>query len=148
MTVMEQNPDTPAPQSYCLDEQIGFILRRATQRHLSIFAHAMPDLTPMQFAVLAKLSEAGAISQNALGRLTAMDAATIKGVVDRLVGRGLLVTRRDERDKRRTIVDLSQSGRELYTALEKTAHEITKKTLAPLDASNRQTLLSLLKQLE
>jgi len=144
---MDQKQNTPATPGYCLDEQIGFVLRRATQRHLSIFARAMPKLTPMQFAVLAKLSEAGALSQNALGRLTAMDAATIKGVVDRLVVRDLLVTGRDETDKRRTIVDLSDSGRATYERLEKSAREISCATLAPLKDRERDLLLDLLKRL-
>ena len=41
------------------------------------------------WAVLAKLTETGPCAQNVLGRLTAMDVATIKGVIDRLTARGL-----------------------------------------------------------
>ena len=69
---------------YRLDDQIGFLLRRANQRHLSLFAEVIPELTTTQLAALAKLHEQGAMSQNQLGRATAMDAATIKGVVGRL----------------------------------------------------------------
>ena len=64
---------------YRLEEQIGFKLRVANQKHLEIFAHEMPDLTPRQFAVLARLTEDGPLSQNHLGRQVAMDAATTKG---------------------------------------------------------------------
>ena len=39
---------------------------------------------------LAKLLEVGPCSQNHLGRLIYLDAATIKGVVDRLSARGFL----------------------------------------------------------
>jgi cobyrinic acid a,c-diamide synthase len=66
---------------YVLDDQIGFVLRRVTQRHLAIFSDAIPEVTTTQFAALAKLAELGPLSQNHLGRVTAMDAATIKGVV-------------------------------------------------------------------
>ncbi len=97
--------DDHAP--YRLDDQVGFLLRRASQRHLAIFSRKIPELTSMQFATLAKLNEAGALSQNALGRLTAMDAATIKGVVDRLGKRGLVQTENDKTDRRRTIVSLT-----------------------------------------
>jgi hypothetical protein len=70
-------------EPYVLDEQVGFALRQAQQRHTTIFAAKMiEDLTPTQWAALAKLRELGDCSQNHLGRLTAMDAATIKGVVD------------------------------------------------------------------
>lgn len=54
--------------AYALQEQVGFILRKANQRHLSIFAARISDLTPPQFAALAKLHEVGPTSQNQLGR--------------------------------------------------------------------------------
>ena len=79
--------------SYRLEDQVGLYLRRAGQRHAAIFAeHMGDDLTPTQWAALVKLAELHSVSQNLLGRETAMDAATIKGVVDRLCKRGLLAT--------------------------------------------------------
>ena len=133
--------------SYRLDRQVGFILRRASQRHLSIFSELIPEVTPTQFAVLAKLVETGALSQNALGRITAMDAATVKGVVDRLVKRGLLTTSRDDKDKRRTIVDLSEEGRALYHEVEPRARLITEQTLAPLNRREQEAFLAMLARL-
>ncbi len=141
---MDKDGENDDRDAYRLDRQVGFVLRRATQRHLSIFSELIPELTPTQFAVLAKLVETGPVSQNALGRITAMDAATIKGVVDRMVRRGLLTTARDARDKRRTIVDLSDEGRALYQELEPRAHLITEQTLAPLTMAEQEQLLALL----
>ena len=78
---------------YVLDEQVGFILRQVWQRHSSIFSRDIgTNLTPTQWAALSKLAETGPCSQNQLGRLTAMDVATIKGVIDRLTARGLTET--------------------------------------------------------
>ena len=68
--------DEPAPDGYRLQDQIGFILRKAHQRHVAIFAGHIADLTPPQFAALAKLRDVGETSQNQLGQLIAMDAAT------------------------------------------------------------------------
>ena len=49
---------------YVLDEQVGFVLRQAQQRHTTIFAAEMiEDLTPTQWAALAKLRELGDCSQ-------------------------------------------------------------------------------------
>ncbi len=77
--------EAPGAGRYVLDEQIGFLLRVAMQRHTSIFTSRMIEgLTQTQFAALAKLYEVGPCSQNHLGRLIFLDAATIKGVVDRL----------------------------------------------------------------
>ena len=106
--------NNPVNPPYQLDEQVVYLLRRAQQRHLSIFSEHIPDFTPTQFAALARLHEAGALSQNELGRQAAMDAATIKGVIDRLRKRGLVSTRRDDRDQRRIYLDLTVEGRKLY----------------------------------
>lgn len=133
---------------YRLEEQVGFLLRRATQRHMAIFAgHMGEDVTPTRWAVLAKLYEAGPNSQNRLGRSTAMDAATIKGVVDRLIERRLIETRPDPRDARRRVIALSDAGRRLVERGLEDARKITRETLDPLSPAERTAVLSLLRKL-
>jgi DNA-binding MarR family transcriptional regulator len=134
---------------YLLDEQVGFLLRQASQRHTAIFAARMiEDLTPTQWAALARLKERGPCSQNLLGRLTAMDAATIKGVVDRLVARGLAEARSDPQDSRRLTIALTRAGGELVGQATPAAQEITHTTLAPLSPSERRTIVRLLGKLK
>ena len=133
---------------YVLDEQVGFALRQAQQRHTTIFATEMIEgVTPTQWAALAKLREFGACSQNHLGRLTAMDAATIKGVINRLTGRGFTAVRPDPRDARRLLVSLTPTGLDLYDRAAPIAALITQKTLEPLDVYERSTLVALLRRL-
>lgn len=132
---------------YKLDAQVGFLLRRATQRHLAIFASLIPGLTATQFAALAKLCELGPTSQNALGRATAMDAATIKGVIDRLRVKGLVATLRDEGDRRRLTLAPTAAGRAAYAGARPAAHRITAETLAPLTPAERKTFVALLARL-
>ena len=133
---------------YVLDEQIGFVLRQAQQRHTTLFASEMIEgLTPTQWAALAKLRECGACSQNHLGRLTAMDAATIKGVIDRLTARGFTVARADPADARRLLVELTGKGAELYDRAVPIARAITENTLEKLESGERATLLALLRRL-
>src|SRR5690606_19990540 len=132
---------------YRLDEQVGFILRKANQRHLAIFAAGIGDLTPPQFAALAKLFEVGATSQNQLGQLIAMDAATVKGVIDRLKARRLVALAPHAQDRRRLLVDLTPLGRERVEKLLPLAREITERTLAPLSPREAQTFLRLLSKL-
>ena len=135
--------------SYALDEQVGFALRLAHQRHTAIFAARMiGDLTPRQFATLARLHAQGPLSQNHLGRLTAMDVATIKGVADRLVARGLVAAAPDPADARRRVLALTDAGRALIEAALPVAAGITAETLAPLDANECATLLALLAKLK
>lgn len=138
----------PADETYDLAEQVGFIMRQAAQRHVSIFNEIMgSDLTPTQWAVLARLYQDGGSSQNLLGRQTAMDAATIKGVVDRLLKRKLVQTKPDPEDGRRLIVELSPVGLDYTRELLPKAETVTKVTLAPLATNQRSTLIALLKQL-
>jgi len=132
---------------YRLDEQVGFLLRKATQRHITIFSRAISDLTPPQFATLAKLHEVGATSQNQLGVLIATDAATIKGVIDRLKKRGLVQLGQDAGDKRRLVVSLTPEGRQAIGDLLHMGHQVSADTLAPLNAREAATLLKLLSKI-
>ncbi|VAW18299.1 Transcriptional regulator, MarR family [hydrothermal vent metagenome] len=147
MGASKNQTKTGPGSTYKLDEQVGFIFRRATQRHLGIFASQIPELTPTQFAAIAKLHELGPVSQNELGRRTAMDAATIKGVIDRLRKRDLVTTRRDEDDQRRIFVELNQAGRDMFANSVAAAHRITAKTLAPLSPGEQDSFLKLLKKI-
>jgi len=138
----------PQRAAYVLDEQIGFILRQVSQRHATIFARDIgADLTPTQWAALAKLAETGPCSQNQLGRLTAMDVATIKGVIDRLTARGLTETSADPADGRRLRVSLTRAGQQLAEKVAANALAISKETLAPLDPREREMLVALLEKL-
>src|SRR6201994_3492122 len=117
--------------SYILDEQIGFILRKVWQRHAAIFAREIGiNLTPTQWAALSKLMETGPCSQNQLGRLTAMDVATIKGVIDRLTARGLTETSSDPGDGRRLLVSLTRAGQQMAEKAAVNALAISKEARA------------------
>jgi DNA-binding MarR family transcriptional regulator len=141
-------PPTEQPSGYSLDAQAGFLMRIAVQRHTSIFTSRMIEgLTQTQFAAMAKLHEVGPCSQNHLGRLICLDAATIKGVVDRLGVRGFVTALGDPKDRRRLAVALTERGREVTEAAMVVATEITTATLAPLTAAERRTVCELLKKL-
>lgn len=134
-------------EPYRLQEQVGFVLRKAHQRHVAIFASRISDLTPPQFAVLATLHEQGDASQNQLGQMVAMDAATIKGVIDRLKARGFVSVDKDESDKRRLIVRVTLQGVDAVRELVPLARDITGETLAPLTQRESETLLRLLNKI-
>lgn len=133
---------------YRLDDQAGFIMRKASQRHTALFAAMIGDeTTPTQWAVIAKLLEGGPSPQNSLGRNTAMDAATVKGVVDRLKARGIVDTGIDPGDGRLVVVTLTTAGRRLAEQLLPRAAAITAETLKPLTPSERRVFLDLLRRL-
>ena len=135
-------------KGYQLYEQVGYTLRQVSQRHMGIFADQIADLTPTQFAALAKLCEWRSISQNELGRQISMDAATIKGVVDRLRNRGYVKTQPDQRDQRRLILSPSAEGERVFADLMVAARKITAETLAPLTKKEQNQFLRLLSKLK
>ncbi len=132
---------------YHLDDQIGFRLRLANQKHLEIFSRTLGETTPTQLAVLAKLLEVGDVSQNHLGRLVGMDAATTKGVVERLGKKSLVLIRKSETDRRRLMIRLSDAGRVLIRDMIPRALEVSAQTTANLTPRERDRLAALLDKL-
>jgi DNA-binding MarR family transcriptional regulator len=134
---------------YVLENQVGYLLRRAHQRHAAIFLESMAsfDLTPTQFAALVKTVELGRVTQNLLGRLTAMDPATIQGVVRRLVDRALVERALDPMDRRTSVLIPTPAGVDLAARAAISARAITEATLSPLDPDERATLTALLRKL-
>jgi len=135
---------------YVVEDQVGHLLRRAHQRATAIFLAELGErfeITPTQYAALVKLHDLGEQSQNQLGRLTAMDPATIQGVIKRLEERSLIERSGDPGDKRRTTLRLSASGAKLVAAMIPSGLRISAVTLEPLDAEDRAVFLALLRRL-
>ena len=144
----DQASRSEASEAYDLDEQVGYLLRLASQRHAGIFQNIISkDLTPTQFSVLIRLAEKGDLSQNRLGRLAALDTATTKGVVDRLRAKSLIQSRLDTSDKRRAIISLTDEGQSIISTLKKDGLAITDKTLESLEANEKLKLLKLLNKI-
>lgn len=134
--------------NYQLEQQIGFRLRLALQRHYSLFSDDMLEgLTAPQYASMYKLFEVGACSQNQLGRLINIDVATINGIVRRLKAKGFLTSRGDPHDKRRHQIELSAEGKRVLLRALPIAKDVSAKTLEPLSSSESETLLRLLKKI-
>lgn len=142
---MAKSDDT---QTYRLEDQVGYLLRLACQRHSVIFQNRITNgLTPTQFATLVRVAEMQEVSQNQLGRLAAMDVATIKGVVDRLKLKGLLLISPDPNDRRRSVISLSETGKAMIAGLHDQGLDISQETLSPLDPQEQKTLLALLRKI-
>jgi DNA-binding MarR family transcriptional regulator len=140
--------DLTAERDYVLEAQVGYLLRLASQRHATIFQkHAIDQLTATQFTTLIRVAEQGDVSQNHLGRMAAMDVATVKGVVDRLKAKGLMQSTPDLVDKRRPVISLTPKGQALIDDLKAMGLLITEETLAPLTQQERQTLITLLRKI-
>ena len=136
-------------QEYRLDEQIGFLLRRAHQYASSVFQDKMSELalTPPQFSALAKIREQQEVSQNKLGRLIDTDPATMQGIVKRLVDRGYIERLPDKDHKRKINLRLSKDGQQLVDAATRIAADVSLETLSALNADEKSQLTRLLAKL-
>ncbi|AMM15707.1 MarR family transcriptional regulator [Burkholderia sp. PAMC 28687] len=138
----------PSPQ-YEVSEQIGHLLRKAYQRHLFIFGRSIddPQLTAVQFAVLSASRKLGPSSMSDLGKATAIDAATVRGIIERLRARDLIELRTNRDDRRKVIVQLTQAGEELVEGVTPVARRISELTMSDLNDAERVAVLYLLRKL-
>jgi DNA-binding MarR family transcriptional regulator len=104
-------------------------------------------LTPTQYAALVKLHDASEQSQNQLGRVTAMDPATVQGVIRRLEERRLIERAADAGDRRRARLRLTAEGTALVLAAMARGKRVSAATLAPLSPAEQARFLALLRKL-
>ncbi len=139
----------PEQEAPALEEQAAHLLRRAHQRASAIFAslNGESHLTPAQYFAMVRLAEMGELSQNRLGRLAAMDPATVQGVTRRLIERGIVERKPDKTDRRRMLLRLTPKGEELVEQVSEIAAKTNRGVLAPLSPSEQRIFLDLLRRL-
>lgn len=112
---------------------VGRLARRLRQRTLG-------GLTPSQLSVLASLGRHGAMTLSDLAETERVAAASISGIVSRLVEKGLVDRVPNPEDGRSTLVEMTDRGR---AVLEKGRGERTAFLAARLErlsAEERQIL--------
>lgn len=141
--------DAEAIRTYRVEDQIGYLIRRAHQRASAIFETVMRDfgVTPVQYAVLCKLHDLGPTSQNQVGRHVGVDPATMFGVARRLAARGFVKPKADESDARLVVLALTDEGIGVIEAMKSRGGEVTARTLDPLSPDEAADLVRLLARL-
>lgn len=122
------------------------VIRRAHQRATMRFQEVIGEknLTPTQMAALATIMKHGQISQNRLGRLTAMDPSTISIVVRKLLKHGLVVRSSSANDQRLSIIRLTDKGVRYTLPLLTQSVEVGRLVLSPLTPREQRTFMRLL----
>ncbi|MBU0499425.1 MAG: MarR family transcriptional regulator [Gammaproteobacteria bacterium] len=72
-------------------------------------------LTGPQLLVLKTISEKGPITSGALSRSISLSQATVTTILDRLERKGYLIRRRDDEDKRKNWISLTEVGQRVLT---------------------------------
>ncbi|MCX4553306.1 MarR family winged helix-turn-helix transcriptional regulator [Streptomyces sp. NBC_01387] len=126
---------------------LGPLARQLNQAHTRLwYEQVHQDLTGPQFTVLSLLRTRGDMDQGTLAALAHLDKSTAAPLLDRLRRRGLVEIGRDESDRRRKLVRITGTGRELAVRLAPAVAEVNEQLLAPFTAEERDQFLSLLRR--
>jgi len=98
------------------------------------------DVSPSQYKVLMTLGEIGPICQQGLAEIIGVDPRNAGPIVESLVERGLLERAVDPADRRRRMLDLTQTGRTVCGDLAAVGTEIESDILRPLSPADQARL--------
>ncbi len=103
-------------------------------------------LGAQQYLVLTQLQVLRQTSQAELAQALGIDRSNLATIAADLCDRGLAERTRDEADRRRYVLRLSQSGEELLRRTQGAIAAAEDDLLAPLDGDERQRLYTLLRR--
>ena len=125
----------------------GHLIRRLNQLSTQIFMARTQalgfDLTPVQFAAMDAISHHPGSDQATIAQLIAYDRATIGGVIERLVKKGLVMRSVSAQDKRARELTLSEEGESLMNALVPSVMGLQDDIMRGLNAEERHTFEAL-----
>jgi DNA-binding MarR family transcriptional regulator len=118
--------------------RLGYELKRHAIEELEAAGFSFYD-----YSVLALLAEGACAAQSTIADLLKLDRSQLVGLLDLLEERGLVERRRDQADRRRHTVTLTEGGSRELTKLRAIVKQIEDEFLAPLDAKSREQLYDL-----
>jgi DNA-binding MarR family transcriptional regulator len=130
------------------DDSILNSLRRIT-RAIDVYSRKLAatyKLTVPQLVCLRFLDRMGPHTPSELAREASLSQATVTGILDRLEARGLVERRRDNKDRRRVSLHLTEEGRLLSQAAPKPLQELFAARLAELPAEEQAGIDRILRQ--
>jgi DNA-binding MarR family transcriptional regulator len=101
-------------------------------------------LTTTHIAVLVHLRDYGPTTQGALGTALDVDPGNLVAALNDLEAKEVALRRRDPSDRRRHIVEISQSGAALLAEASRELADAEERLLGELDETERSELQSLL----
>lgn len=133
-----------------LSDMPGHLVRRFHQIAVAVFhaevGEAGFDLTPVQYAALARVRTHDGIDQATLAGLIAYDRTTIGGVVDRLVQKGFLTRQVSDKDRRARVLRLTEEGEDALRRIQPSVEAAQRVMLSGLSAEEAETFMRLLRK--
>ncbi len=99
---------------------------------------------PQYFTLFALLLQGEACPMNVLAESTHQDAATVTGIVNRLVKLGYVSRQRGQDDRRKVYVTLQEGGRQVMEKIKQARHERWKCSLTVLNQDELDETLRIL----
>ena len=120
--------------------QLGWATHRQLHQELAGF-----NLTVSQFAALRALQEfENGCTMSELAEAARQISATMTGIVDRLVERGVIDRQRDPADRRSVRISLTKDGTELLETIRQQKRVRLRQFLAKLSPSERQDFVRMI----
>ena len=121
------------------------VLKLARQQGLKHRQQSVDSqLNLVHFAVLSVLLNAGQISQKEVSQLLNADPSDLVSIIDHLESAGYVRRTRDEHDRRRYSLEVTEAGKAIVPRIEQESDKFTDSFLAPLTVKERAELQKLL----
>ena len=112
-----------------IEQQLTVLLRRVQRIHLSTSTGDV-NLERSAYGIMAKLADGGPHRLGALATAFGLDPSTITRQVQALVELGLAERTTDPTDRRASILDLTETGREVFETTRSTRRSKLQRALA------------------
>ena len=134
---VEKAPEEPAAE---LSNRLGYLLKHANQRLSELTAAALEpfSLNGRELGVLVVLDAMGPTSQQDAARRLGVDRTTMVALIDALEAKSIVVRRPFEEDRRRNVVEFTESGHELFTRALQASDEAERRFVSPLEDTAAQ----------
>jgi len=106
------------------------------------------DLTIPEWRVMAVLGSSAPLSANLVAERTAMDKVRVSRAVARLLQSGRINRRPDPADRRRSLLRLSNQGKDIYEKIVPLARAVESKLVTALDTDERRALDDMMRKLQ
>jgi DNA-binding MarR family transcriptional regulator len=143
MTTRRLTPATRFTQPGFLLNKVGFVARRWITDAL-----APVGLNGREAEILLRLRASGPLSQQQLIEELAVDPSNLVLMLNRLEREGLLSRERDQADRRRHIVTITDSGMQRRDAADVAVRGAEERLLSGLTVTERATLQKLLLKID
>ena len=126
-----------------------FLLAQLGSHAAAQFAERLGGLSlaPPHSGILHILAETPGLTQQSLSKKLGMVPSRLVALLDELEARGLTERRRDEKDRRRHALCLTDKGRRTLAAIGEIAREHERRLLAALSEQEREQLAAVLQRI-